>query len=171
MANAEPNEPLLLDPQVIEIIISPGHDYWVKRGELPLQHGATSVPSVDCLAGLGLRGDRYTQKRKNHKGQVTFISWQTIVEIRRHFDLADLPTTAFRRNVIVSGVNLAELVGRRFRIQGVEFEGTEECRPCGWMDRVVADGARNFMQENFRGGLRAKILCDGVLSTVEYLGN
>ncbi len=60
---------------------------------------------------------------------------------------------------------------QRFSIQGVEFEGTEECRPCGWMDRVIADGARAFMQENFRGGLRAKILSDGVLSTVEHLGN
>lgn len=171
MANAEPNEPLFLAAQVIEIIISPGHDYWVKRGEPPLQHGATSVASVDCLAGLGLRGDRYAQKRQNHKGQVTFIAWQTIADIRRRFDLTDLPATVFRRNLIVSGINLAELVGRRFSIQGVEFEGTEECRPCRWMDRVIADGARTFMQENFRGGLRAKILCDGVLSTVEHLGN
>lgn len=171
MANAEPNEPLLLEPQVIEIIISSGHDYWVKRGELPLQHGAASVASVDCLAGRGLRGDRYAQKRNNHKGQVTFISWQTIDQIRRRFDLPDLPTTVFRRNLIVGGINLAELVGQRFSIQGVEFEGTEECRPCGWMDRAIADGARAFMQENFRGGLRAKILCDGVLSTTEHLGN
>lgn len=171
MANSEPNEPLFLDPQVMEIIISPGHDYWVKRGEPPLQHGTTSVATVDCLAGRGLRGDRYAEKRHNHKGQVTFISWHSIDEIRRRFDLPDLPATAFRRNLIVSGINLAELVGRRFNIQGVEFEGTEECRPCGWMDRVIADGARTFMQENFRGGLRAKILSDGVLSTFEHLGN
>ncbi len=93
MANAEPNEPLFLEPQVIEIIISPGHDYWVNSGELPLQHGATSVASVDCVAGRGLRGDRYAQKSSNHKGQVTFISRQTIDEIRCRFDLPDLPTT------------------------------------------------------------------------------
>ncbi len=98
MANAEPTERLLLDPQVREIIVSLGHDYWVKRGELPLQHGATSVTSVDCLAGRGLRGDRYARKRSEHKAQVTFIAWHSIQEVRSRFNLPDLPATVFRRN-------------------------------------------------------------------------
>lgn len=171
MANNAPNERDVSEPQIMEIIISPGHDYWVGKGESPLQYGATSVASVDCLAGRGLRGDRYAEKPSNHKGQVTFLSWQTIGEIRRQFDLPDLPATVFRRNIIVSGLNLADLVGQRFCIQGVEFEGSEECRPCHWMDRVVGEGALAFMKENFRGGLRARILSDGVLSTLKNPGD
>ncbi len=31
------------------------------------------------------------------------------------------------------------------------------------MDRMVADGAREFMKQCFRGGLRAKVLSDGVI--------
>jgi MOSC domain-containing protein YiiM len=65
--------------------------------------------------------------------------------------------------VIVSGMHLPELVGTRFCIQGVEFEGVQECKPCRWMDRVVADGAQEFMKAEFRGGLRARILTDGVI--------
>jgi hypothetical protein len=37
----------------------------------------------------------------------------------------------------------------------------EECRPCYWMDRAIAPGTHEFLKS--RGGLRAKILCDGVL--------
>lgn len=164
MANDEPIEQEFGQPRLLEIIISPGHDYWVKRGQPPLQHGATSVASVVCLAGRGLRGDRYSEKSGGHKAQVTLMSSSVVDEIRRRFDVPDLPAQVFRRNLIVSGICLAGLVGQRFQIQGVEFEGTEECRPCRWMDRMVADGAHAFMKENFRGGLRAKILNDGVLT-------
>jgi MOSC domain-containing protein YiiM len=69
----------------------------------------------------------------------------------------------FRRNLVVRGVDLAAWKGRRFRFQGVEFEGSQECTPCHWMDRVVAEGAQQWMKERFRGGLRAKILSDGWL--------
>ncbi len=151
----------------MEIIISPGHAYWVKRGQPALQHGAERVERVECLAGRGLRGDRYAEKRCEHKGQVTLMSSLAVDEIRQHFGLPDLPSTVFRRNLIVSDIDLAPLVGQRFHIQDIEFEGTEECLPCRWMDRVVAEGARTFMKENFRGGLRAKLLSDGVLVALQ----
>src|SRR5207249_8843571 len=46
-------------------------------------------------------------------------------------------------------------------VQGVRFHGMEECRPCYWMDQAIAPGAHEFLKG--RGGLRAKILCDGQL--------
>jgi MOSC domain-containing protein YiiM len=60
-------------------------------------------------------------------------------------------------------VNLADWVGKRFRFQGIEFEGSEECRPCYWMDEAVGPGTEDLLKVNFRGGLRARILTDGVL--------
>ena len=66
-----------------------------------------------------------------------------------------------RRNAITQGVDLNELIGQEFEIQGVRFRGTEECRPCYWMDRAIAPGAEQFL--NGRGGLRALILSDGTL--------
>jgi hypothetical protein len=44
----------------------------------------------------------------------------------------------------------------------VEFEGICECKPCYWMDYAIAPGAEQFLQG--RGGLRAKILSDGILA-------
>jgi FdhD protein len=70
--------------------------------------------------------------------------------------------SALRRNVLVSGVDLNGLVGRRFRLGGVVFEGVEECKPCYWMDEAVAPGANAFLAG--RGGLRCRILSDGALS-------
>jgi MOSC domain-containing protein YiiM len=66
-----------------------------------------------------------------------------------------------RRNVITGSADLNQLIGQDFEIQGIRFHGMEECRPCYWMDRTIAPGAQEFLKG--RGGLRAKILCDGVL--------
>ncbi len=66
-----------------------------------------------------------------------------------------------RRNVVVRGANLNALIGCEFELQGVRFLGTEECRPCYWMDQAVGPGAEAWLIG--RGGLRAKILSDGWL--------
>ena len=48
-----------------------------------------------------------------------------------------------------------------FELQGLSFKGVEECSPCHWMDRAFASGAEKALKG--RGGLRAKIMSDGVL--------
>lgn len=151
------------EAELIEIIISPGHDYWVKKGTLPRQHGFFRLDTVECVAGRGLRGDRYFAKPSGHKGQVTFLQWEVIEEIKNTFELPDVSPAVFRRNLIVKGIDLSKCLGEVFSFQGVHFEGTQECKPCAWMDRVVAPGVRNFMKDGFRGGLRARVLNDGTL--------
>jgi MOSC domain-containing protein YiiM len=56
---------------------------------------------------------------------------------------------------------LNALIGRRFSLGGVEFEGTGEARPCHWMNEAVAPGAEDWLMG--QGGLRTKVLTDGVL--------
>jgi MOSC domain-containing protein YiiM len=63
---------------------------------------------------------------------------------------------------------LNQWIGKEFEIQGVRFFGTEESKPCHWMDRVFAPGARDFLKGN--GGLRAKILSDGKLQSTAEIG-
>jgi MOSC domain-containing protein YiiM len=46
-------------------------------------------------------------------------------------------------------------------VQGVRFLGTQECSPCHWMNHAFAAGAERALHG--RGGLRARILTDGVL--------
>lgn len=145
------------------IYISPGHDYWGRHGAGRLQHGIMDVPEVDCVAGKGLVGDRYFGYRADYKGQVTFFEEEVVEEIRDIFKVPKLPSSVFRRNLIVSGVRLKDWLGKRFVFQGVEFEGCQECRPCHWMSRVVEEGTEAYMKANFRGGLRAKVITSGVL--------
>ena len=163
MANFGSGGDMTIEPLVEAIVVSPGHDYWVKKGEPPLQHGASRVSRAELVAGRGILGDRYAAKPRNHKGQISFIAAEVVDEIRRTFNRPELPVTVFRRNLVVRHLDLAELVGKRFSVQGVEFEGVQECKPCSWMDRMVAEGTRKFMLREFRGGLRAKILSDGVI--------
>ena len=58
-------------------------------------------------------------------------------------------------------MDLNTLVSAEFAVQGVRFAGTEQCRPCYWMDSALGAGAAEWLQG--RGGLRARILNDGVL--------
>ena len=145
------------------IYISSGHDFVGRHGKGRLDHGIDSVDTVQCVAGKGLVGDRYFEHKENFKGQITFFDWAVYEDIKKHFDLPDLEPWIFRRNVIVSGIDLNALIGKRFTIQGVEFEGSEESRPCYWMNQAVAEGVETALKG--RGGLRARILTDGTLRT------
>ena len=152
------------DATLEEIWISPGNDFRGHFGGPRGNNGITAVPSVECVAGLGLKGDRYFGYKEDFKGQVTFFAAETVEEVRRHFGLPGLSSGEFRRNLIVRGVDLSEWIGKRFRFQGVEFEGSEECKPCPWMDQVAGAGAERFLSAGCRGGLRARILSDGILA-------
>ena len=149
--------------RLVHIYISSGHDYWGRNGEGRLQSGITELQEVECVAGMGLRGDRYFGYKPDFKGQVTFFDAAVVDEVRQAFKLSKLPASVFRRNLIVSGLDLRAQLGHRFTLQGIEFEGSQECKPCHWMDRAVAPGCEDFLKPKFRGGLRAKILTSGVL--------
>ena len=149
--------------ELLEIWISTGNDFRGRHEKGRLDHGIRSVTEIECVAGLGLRGDRYFGYKPDFKGQVTFFDAEAVQAVRDHFSLPDLSSSIFRRNLIVRGADLGAWVGNRFRFQGIDFEATEECKPCYWMDEAVAPGAEEFLKANFRGGLRARILSDGLL--------
>jgi MOSC domain-containing protein YiiM len=119
------------------------------------------VPVIECVAGRGIRADRYFDFKGDYKGQVTFFSLEVFEELCAALNAHDASPAAARRNVITRGFDLNEFIGKEFEIQGVRFYGTEECAPCYWMDGAFAQGAKDFLKG--RGGLRAKILSDGEL--------
>ena len=143
------------------IFVSPGHNFFGHHGRAPGEHPVTDLAAVRCHSGRGLEGDRFFDYRPDYNGQVTFFAWETYEAVKRELNVPALPAYAFRRNILVEGAHLNSLIGSRFSLGGIEFHGIGEAKPCEWMNAAVAPGAEVWLRGH--GGLRAKILSDGVL--------
>lgn len=144
-----------------QLFISPGHNFFGHHGQPAGKSPVIAVSTVECVAGRGLRGDRFFDFKENYQGQITFFAREVFDDVCRSLGGITASPGAVRRNAITRGVDLNELIGRRFTLQGIEFEGICECKPCYWMDQAIAAGAEAALQG--RGGLRAKILSNGTL--------
>lgn len=148
--------------RIRHLFISPGHNYFGHHGQPPGDHPIVEVDEVECVAGRGLMGDRFFDFKKGYRGQVTFFACEVLERLRTELGVAGALPSATRRNVITEGMDLNTLIGKEFELQGVRFAGTEECRPCYWMNRAFKNQeAEAWLQGN--GGLRARILTDGIL--------
>jgi hypothetical protein len=147
--------------RISHIFIAPGHRYIGHERGKPGIQTMQSVESVECVAGKGLRGDRFYGFREDYKGQVTFSAMEVFEAACRHVGNPGCAAWAMRRNVVTEGIDLNGLIGAEFELQGIRFLGTEECAPCHWMDWAIGEGARAFLKG--RGGLRARILTSGSL--------
>ncbi len=147
--------------QVCQLFISSGHNFFGHHGGPAGQNPIFEMDQVDCAAGRGIRGDRFFDFKEDYKGQITFFSLEVLQALRRELNLPQAQASATRRNAIVSGIDLNSLVGAEFELQGVRFAGVEQCKPCHWMNSALGPGAEAWLQG--RGGLRARILTDGVL--------
>ena len=148
--------------RIEHLYISPGHNYFGHHGKAPGENPTIEVPQIECVAGRGVRGDRFFDYKENYKGQITFFSREVYDGLCEALDVWEKSPGVFRRNVIVSGVDLNELVGTEFEAQGVHFRGMSESSPCHWMNTAFAPGAEAWLKG--RGGLRARILSDGVVA-------
>ncbi len=144
-----------------QIFISPGHNYFGHAGRLPDDYPLQEVDSIECVAGHGIRGDRFFDYKENYKGQITFFSQEIFERLAGAFPQARKSPGALRRNVIVSGTDLNTLIGKTFELQGVRFFGTTHCKPCFWLNQAFYPGAEAWLKD--MGGLRAQILTDGWL--------
>jgi len=147
--------------QVLQLFISAGHNFFGHHGQPAGRNPVADVSRVDCVAGRGIRGDRFFDFKQDYKGQITFFSAEVFEALRRELNVPEAQPSAARRNVLVAGVDLNALIGAEFEIQGVRFAGVEQCKPCHWMNFALCHGAEAWLQG--RGGLRARILTDGVL--------
>lgn len=145
------------------IFVSGGHSYFGRHGLGSANFPVREVAEVECVAGRGLRGDRFFDYKADYRGQVTLFSREVFADLAAALHLPEANPANLRRNLLVSGVNLADLFGRHFEIQGVQLEGVDECKPCYWMDEAIAPGAHAWLKG--RGGLRCRILSDGWLRT------
>ena len=152
----------VVDVLIRHLFISPGHNFFGHHGQPAGESPTQEVKEIICRAGHGVEGDRFFDYKENYPGQITFFSWDICLKAREKFAVPALSAGAFRRNVVLEGFDLTTLIGRRFALGGVEFEGTVESKPCYWMNQAVAPGVEEWLRGN--GGLRARILTDGSLA-------
>lgn len=146
---------------VRQLYISPGHNFFGRHGQPAGNHPISEVPEIECVAGRGIRGDRFFDHKKNYKGQITFFEFEVYTRLCQTLQAFNRPPSVFRRNVITEGADLNGLIGVEFELQGIRFFGAEECKPCHWMNDAFAPGAEELLRGS--GGLRAMILSDGML--------
>ena len=124
---------------------------------------------VSLKAGKGIVGDRYYSEsganRSSFKGQpdweITLIESEVIEAFNRatgnKFHDSD-----FRRNLVTEGIELNNLVGKNFTIDGVQCYGVQLCEPCAGLQKRL--GVRILPDLVGKGGLRAQIKSSGLIS-------
>ena len=147
--------------RIERLFISPGHNFFGHYGQPPGEHVVVEMQEIECVAGRGIKGDRFFDFKNEYKGQITFFSLEIFDDICDQLGVMEKSPGAARRNVITRGADLNALIGKRFELQGVQFEGVCECSPCHWMNTAIAPGAEAALRGH--GGLRARILTDGKL--------
>ena len=126
---------------------------------LGAEHGAPvdAVASVEARAGKGLEGDRHFLAAGDAEpGEALTLVEEEVV------DEVGLPPGGTRRQVTVRGVRLNDLIGRRFRVGGVECYGVEICEPCLTLEGNTRPGIISDLVH--RAGINADILTDGTIS-------
>ena len=129
-----------------------------EHGELP-----APVERVQARAGCGLEGNRYywTDGDAPPGRAVTLVAAEAMEAVASEGDVAIEPA-ATRRNVLTRGIDVNELMGKRFLIGNVECEGVELCEPCSHLESITQPGViKAFVH---RAGLNADILSDGEIN-------
>ncbi len=153
---------LMQEANIHHLFISTGHNYIGHHGKEPGAHPMEEVNLVQCVAGKGIFGDRFYAFKEDFKGQITFFDFAVFRLLKARYPEVTILPSAVRRNVLVEGLDLNALTSGEFELQGVRFSGSQECAPCYWMDRAVGEGAEALLAR--RGGLRARILTNGILT-------
>tara|TARA_Y100000022_G_scaffold174173_1_gene162095 strand:+ start:386 stop:832 length:447 start_codon:yes stop_codon:yes gene_type:complete len=114
------------------------------------------LESIDVVANKGIVGDRHFKDFNDPYCQLSLIESENIDYYNIKYGL-NIPYIDFRRNIVTSGIQLNELVGKKLKIGDVELEGVDLCRPCKHLTEML--GEANILKEFLRrGGLRCQIL-------------
>ena len=125
----------------------------------------TRRAEVRAVPGKGLEGDRYftgtgTFSPALHKPdfEITLIEQEQIEAFAKESGLPFNSLSA-RRNIVTKGVNLRDLVGRKFWIGPIRIRGIRLCEPCNYLAKISFAETLNLLVH--KAGLRAQILSEG----------
>jgi MOSC domain-containing protein YiiM len=127
---------------------------------------ARSVDATHALAGIGLADDRLGVRGAAELStrQVTLIQHEHLPVIAQLARVAAVDALGLRRNLVVSGLNLAALKSRRLRVFADEppyalLEIVGPCHPCSRMEESIGPGG--YLAMRGHGGMTARVIESG----------
>ena len=127
----------------------------------------TEVESVEVVAGKGIVGDRHFREYNDPYSQLSLIESENINYYNIKYSL-NIPYLEFRRNIVTEGIQLNNLIGKRFLVGSVELEGIDLCRPCRHLSELLNQD--NIIKEFLRkGGLRCQILSSSKINVGDVI--
>ena len=125
------------------------------------------VESVEVVADKGIVGDRHFREYNDPYSQISLIESENINYYNIKYSL-NIPYVEFRRNIVTEGIQLNNLIGKRFLVGSVELEGIDLCRPCRHLSELLNQD--NIIKEFLRkGGLRCQILSSSKINVGDVI--
>jgi MOSC domain-containing protein YiiM len=144
--------------RLIEAPVRPGTVEWI--GVRPARRAPIAVVNAaELVAGKGVAGDRFGNARGAR--QVTLIAAESLAAIASHLGRDAVAPDDLRRNIVVRGLNLVALKGRRFRIGSAVLEASGECHPCSRIEEALGVGGYNAVRG--LGGITARVVAAGTV--------
>jgi len=151
--------------QLLDAPVRSGRVVWIglrPARRAPIQ----AVAEASLSAGRGVEGDRY--QRLGGARQVTLIEKENLQAVAsylgREFPVAP---ELVRRNLVIEGINLLALKGRRFSIGMAVLETSGECHPCSRIEEALGVGGYNAMRGH--GGITARVIAGGEIKVGDPL--
>ena len=110
----------------------------------------------------GVEGDHHCRPTRQSKRQVTLIQAEHIPVVEAILGRGKIDPLLLRRNLVVSGINLAALKYQTFQIGTAVLEGSGNCPPCSRMEENLGPGGYAAMLAH--GGITAVVVSEGVVS-------
>ena len=141
--------------EMIDRFAQPGvvASLWVRPARLA---APVAVPEA-LLAEDGLEGDH----ARPGKRAVTLVQAEHLAVIGAMLGQGPVAAPTLRRNLVVSGLNLNALKGRRLQIGAAMVEITTVCAPCSRMEAALGPGGYSAMRGH--GGWCAQVLNGGLI--------
>lgn len=119
------------------------------------------VQTATLLQGHGLEGDKAGQ-RAGSRRQVTLIQAEYLPVIAALLGKETIAPDVFRRNIVVSGINLGLCRDLELGINDAVLQVTGDCKPCAKMEKALGYGGFNAMWNH--GGVTASVLAGGTIA-------
>lgn len=139
--------------KLISTWCQPGYVAWI--GLRPERRAEMQVVESAIVSADGLEGDR----SRAGKRAVTLIQHEHLSAIGSYLGQRPVAPDILRRNLAVSGINLAALKGREVQVGEAVLRFTVICAPCSRMEEAFGKGGYSAVRSH--GGWCAEVVQPG----------